>query len=221
MRVGLTCSAAACRGLPGPVIHIFAGLNGGGVPLAGSERPMTACGQSNPALPATALSRTRATRARPGRVPKSALATYRLRFMAPRRNVTGNTNRIVTPEQAAASTFRGRGLLATVPVDDSGELFAEHYGLGIYSVQRSCGTAWGHAGGYPAGFSTTQGRGRTPDRAQPRQSRVAARQCEYVRPADRRFRLSWLTIPGSGITRRCDLHVLGSREPSLCTNPGS
>ena len=27
-----------------------------------------------------------------------------------------------------------------MPVDDKGELFPEHYGLGIYSVQLSCGT---------------------------------------------------------------------------------
>src|SRR5437879_798422 len=42
-----------------------------------------------------------------------------------------------------------RELLATIPVDDSGELFAEHYGLGIYSVQLSCGAAWGHDSGWP------------------------------------------------------------------------
>jgi D-alanyl-D-alanine carboxypeptidase len=40
-----------------------------------------------------------------------------------------------------------RELLAAIPVHDTGELFAEHYGLGIYSVQLSCGTAWGHDGG--------------------------------------------------------------------------
>jgi hypothetical protein len=42
-----------------------------------------------------------------------------------------------------------RELLAAIPVNDTsrGELFAEHYGLGIYSVQLSCGTAWGHDGG--------------------------------------------------------------------------
>ncbi|HEX6523246.1 MAG TPA: serine hydrolase domain-containing protein [Streptosporangiaceae bacterium] len=57
------------------------------------------------------------------------------------------TGRLLPPEQQ-------RELLATVPVDDSGELFAEHYGLGIYSVQLSCGTAWGHDGGYPGGFKT-------------------------------------------------------------------
>jgi D-alanyl-D-alanine carboxypeptidase len=45
-------------------------------------------------------------------------------------------------------------LLAAIPVDDTGELFAEHYGLGIDSVQLSCGTAWGHDGGYPGGFKT-------------------------------------------------------------------
>jgi D-alanyl-D-alanine carboxypeptidase len=31
-----------------------------------------------------------------------------------------------------------RGLLATIPVNDTGELFAEHYGLGIYSVRLAC-----------------------------------------------------------------------------------
>ncbi len=46
-----------------------------------------------------------------------------------------------------------RELLATIPVDDTGELFAEHYGLGIYSVRLSCGTAWGHDGGI-LGFKT-------------------------------------------------------------------
>jgi D-alanyl-D-alanine carboxypeptidase len=45
-----------------------------------------------------------------------------------------------------------RELMATIPVDDTGELFAEHYGLGIYSVQLSCGTAWGHDGGVPQGY---------------------------------------------------------------------
>ena len=40
-------------------------------------------------------------------------------------------------------------MLDAIPVTDTsrGELFAEHYGLGIYSVQLSCGTAWGHDGG--------------------------------------------------------------------------
>ena len=33
--------------------------------------------------------------------------------------------------------------------------------------------------------------------------------------------LSWLTILGSGLTRRCDLHVRGSRHLNLRTNPGS
>ena len=47
-----------------------------------------------------------------------------------------------------------RELLATIPVNDTGELFAEHYGLGIYSVRLACGTAWGHDGGYPGGFKT-------------------------------------------------------------------
>jgi hypothetical protein len=32
--------------------------------------------------------------------------------------------------------------------------------------------------------------------------------------------LSWLTILGSGLTRRCDLHVPGSRKLNLRTNPG-
>jgi D-alanyl-D-alanine carboxypeptidase len=47
-----------------------------------------------------------------------------------------------------------RELLTTIPVDDTGELFAERYGLGIYGVQLSCGSAWGHDGGYPGGFKT-------------------------------------------------------------------
>ena len=47
-----------------------------------------------------------------------------------------------------------RELLTTIPVHDTGELFAEHYGLGIYRVQLPCGTAWGHDGGYPGGFKT-------------------------------------------------------------------
>jgi D-alanyl-D-alanine carboxypeptidase len=46
-----------------------------------------------------------------------------------------------------------RELLAAIPVNDTSELFAEHYGLGIFSVQLSCGTAWGHDGGI-AGFRT-------------------------------------------------------------------
>jgi D-alanyl-D-alanine carboxypeptidase len=46
-----------------------------------------------------------------------------------------------------------RELLATIPVDDTGGLFAEHYGLGIYSVKLTCGTAWGHDGGI-LGFKT-------------------------------------------------------------------
>jgi D-alanyl-D-alanine carboxypeptidase len=57
------------------------------------------------------------------------------------------TGRLLPPAQQ-------RELLTTIPVDDTGELFAEHYGLGIYSVQLSCGTAWGHDGGYPGGFKT-------------------------------------------------------------------
>ena len=36
-----------------------------------------------------------------------------------------------------------RELLAAIPVNDTGELFAERYGLGSYSIQLSCGTAWG------------------------------------------------------------------------------
>jgi D-alanyl-D-alanine carboxypeptidase len=47
-----------------------------------------------------------------------------------------------------------RELETTIPVHDTGELFAEHYGLGIYRVQLPCGTAWGHDGGYPGGFKT-------------------------------------------------------------------
>jgi D-alanyl-D-alanine carboxypeptidase len=47
-----------------------------------------------------------------------------------------------------------RELMNTIPVNDTGELFAEHYGLGIYSVQLSCGTAWGHDGGAPQGYKT-------------------------------------------------------------------
>jgi D-alanyl-D-alanine carboxypeptidase len=47
-----------------------------------------------------------------------------------------------------------RELLTTIPVDDPGELFSEHYGLGIYRVHLPCGTAWGHDGGYPGGFKT-------------------------------------------------------------------
>lgn len=57
------------------------------------------------------------------------------------------TGRLLPPAQQ-------RELLATTPVDDTGELFAEHYGLGIYSVQLSCGTAWGHDGGAPNGYKT-------------------------------------------------------------------
>jgi D-alanyl-D-alanine carboxypeptidase len=57
------------------------------------------------------------------------------------------TGRLLPPAQQ-------RELLAAIPVDDPGELFAEHYGLGIYRVQLPCGTAWGHDGGYPGGFKT-------------------------------------------------------------------
>jgi len=46
-----------------------------------------------------------------------------------------------------------RDLLSTIPVNDVGELFPEHYGLGIYRVRLPCGPAWGHDGGYP-GFKT-------------------------------------------------------------------
>jgi D-alanyl-D-alanine carboxypeptidase len=57
------------------------------------------------------------------------------------------TGRLLPPAQQ-------RELLATIPVHDTGELFAEHYGLGIYRVQLPCGTAWGHDGGWPGGFKT-------------------------------------------------------------------
>ena len=57
------------------------------------------------------------------------------------------TGRLLPPAQQ-------RQLLAAVPVVDTGELFAEHYGLGIYRVHLPCGTAWGHDGGYPGGFKT-------------------------------------------------------------------
>lgn len=57
------------------------------------------------------------------------------------------TGRLLPPAQQ-------RELLAAIPVDDPGELFAEHYGLGIYRVQLPCGTAWGQDGGYPGGFKT-------------------------------------------------------------------
>jgi D-alanyl-D-alanine carboxypeptidase len=57
------------------------------------------------------------------------------------------TGRLLPPAQQ-------RELLTTMPVYDPGELFHEHYGLGIYSVQLSCGTAWGHDGGWPGGFKT-------------------------------------------------------------------
>lgn len=57
------------------------------------------------------------------------------------------TGRLLPPAQH-------RELLAAIPVDDTGELFAENYGLGIYRVPLSCGTAWGHDGGYPGGFKT-------------------------------------------------------------------
>src|SRR5215472_16456091 len=57
------------------------------------------------------------------------------------------TGRLLPPAQQ-------RELLAAIPVHDPGELFAEHYGLGIYRVHLPCGTAWGHDGGYPGGFKT-------------------------------------------------------------------
>ena len=55
------------------------------------------------------------------------------------------TGRLLPPAQQ-------RELLSAMPVNDGGELFAEHYGLGIYRVHLPCGTAWGHDGGYPGGF---------------------------------------------------------------------
>jgi hypothetical protein len=57
-------------------------------------------------------------------------------------------------DRPATAPAEQRELLTTIPVDDIGELFPEHYGLGIYSVQLSCGTAWGHDGGWPGGFKT-------------------------------------------------------------------
>lgn len=57
------------------------------------------------------------------------------------------TGRLLPPAQR-------RELLSAIPVHDSGELFAEHYGLGIYRVHLPCGTAWGHDGGYPGGFKS-------------------------------------------------------------------
>ena len=57
------------------------------------------------------------------------------------------TGRLLPPAQQ-------RELLTTIPVHDPGELFPEHYGLGIYRVHLPCGTAWGHDGGYPGGFKT-------------------------------------------------------------------
>ena len=63
------------------------------------------------------------------------------------------TGRLLSPVQL-------RELLTAMPVDDTGELFPEHYGLGIYSVQLSCGTAWGHDGGWPGGFKTIAYTGR-------------------------------------------------------------
>jgi D-alanyl-D-alanine carboxypeptidase len=46
------------------------------------------------------------------------------------------TGRLLPPAQQ-------RELLTTIPVHDPGELFAEHYELGIYRVHLPCGTAWG------------------------------------------------------------------------------
>jgi D-alanyl-D-alanine carboxypeptidase len=63
----------------------------------------------------------------------------------------------ITQERTAGTLLpaaQRRELLDAIPVDDQGELFAERYGLGIYRVQLSCGTAWGHDGGYPGGFKT-------------------------------------------------------------------
>jgi D-alanyl-D-alanine carboxypeptidase len=57
------------------------------------------------------------------------------------------TGRLLPPAQR-------RELLAAIPVHDTGSLFAEHYGLGIYRVHLPCGTAWGHDGGYPGGFKS-------------------------------------------------------------------
>jgi D-alanyl-D-alanine carboxypeptidase len=57
------------------------------------------------------------------------------------------TGRLLPPAQQ-------RELLTTIPVHDTGELFPEDYGLGIYRVHLPCGTAWGHDGGYPGGFKT-------------------------------------------------------------------
>ena len=57
------------------------------------------------------------------------------------------TGRLLPPAQQ-------RELLSAIPVNDTGELFAERYGLGIYAVHLSCGTAWGHDGGYPGGFKS-------------------------------------------------------------------
>jgi hypothetical protein len=34
------------------------------------------------------------------------------------------------------------------------------------------------------------------------------------------FDLSWLTNLGSGLSRRCDVRVLGLQGPEVCTNPG-
>jgi D-alanyl-D-alanine carboxypeptidase len=57
------------------------------------------------------------------------------------------TGRLLPPDEQ-------RELTSTIPVNDPGELFAEHYGLGLYRVDLSCGTAWGHDGKYPGGFVT-------------------------------------------------------------------
>ena len=57
------------------------------------------------------------------------------------------TGRLLPPAQL-------REMLAAIPVDDTGELFDEYYGLGIYRVQLSCGPAWGHDGGWGGGFKT-------------------------------------------------------------------
>jgi D-alanyl-D-alanine carboxypeptidase len=60
----------------------------------------------------------------------------------------------MVPAYREAAAAQRRELLAAIPVDDQGELFAEHYGLGIYRVQLPCGPAWGHDGGYPGGVKS-------------------------------------------------------------------
>jgi hypothetical protein len=53
------------------------------------------------------------------------------------------TGRLLPPEQQ-------RELLAAIPVDDPGELFAEHYGLGIYRVQLPAAPRGGTTADTPA-----------------------------------------------------------------------